>query len=247
MITDPPILKIRRSFPRPSPELIAAFAGTPTGFLVDCMDGRGAFDHGIKPLDGDNAEFVATAVTCHAGPNDNLAVFAALDVIVPGDAIVAAATTAHRDDRRSDLHHRRRRRQFHHHLHHWRPGPRDGQNGGAVAFVTDGLVRDTDGIRDVGLPTFSRGVTPNSCVRNGPGTVGLPITLGNVPVAAGDILVGDRDGVVVVPLAKADDVARRLVDVRAAEADMVAKVEGGMTAPDWLAELLASDRVESVD
>jgi 4-hydroxy-4-methyl-2-oxoglutarate aldolase len=229
MITDPPILKIRRSFPRPSPELIVAFAGTQTGFLVDCMDGRGAFDHGIKPLDGDNAEFVATAVTCHAGPNDNLAVFAALDVIAPGDAIVAAAdgftTTCIVGDLVLGM----------------------ARNGGAVAFVTDGLVRDTDGIRDVGLPTFSRGVTPNSCVRNGPGTVGLPITLGNVPVAAGDILVGDRDGVVVVPLAKAEDVARRLVDVRAAEADMVAKVEGGMTAPDWLADLLASDRVETVN
>ena len=59
MIEDPPLLKIRRSFPRPAPEIVATLEGTPTGFLVDCMDGRGALDHGIKgPLPGPSAYFM---------------------------------------------------------------------------------------------------------------------------------------------------------------------------------------------
>ena len=44
---------------------------------------------------------------------------------------------------------------------------------GAAGLVTDGMVRDEEGILVIGLPVFSRGVTPNSCVRNGPGTIGM--------------------------------------------------------------------------
>ena len=229
MIEDPPLLKMRRDFPRPEAGAVDALAGVATGHLVDCMDGRGALDHAIRPLDADNAAFAAVAVTCHTGPDDNLAIFAALDALRPGDAIVAAAdaftTSAIVGDLLLGM----------------------ARNAGAVAFVTDGLVRDTDGIRAVGLPTFSRGVTPNSCVRNGPGTVGLPVSLGNVPVHAGDIVVGDRDGVVVVPRADAARVAERLERVRAAEAEMEARVGAGLTLPEWLRELLGSERTQSLD
>ena len=67
MIEDPPLLTLRRNFPRPTPEALAALTGLPTGYLVDAQSGRGALDHRIKPLDGTagglNA-FCATAVTC---------------------------------------------------------------------------------------------------------------------------------------------------------------------------------------
>ena len=75
------------------------------------------------------------------------------------------------------------------------------KNRGVVAFVTDGFVRDIPGLRAVGLPCFAAGVTPNSPVRSGPGTVGLPTVVGGVAVGPGDIVVGDQDGVVVVPFA----------------------------------------------
>ena len=73
------------------------------------------------------------------------------------------------------------------------------RNRGAAGFVTDGLVRDLDDLETVGLPTFAMGVTPNSPQRRGPGSVGLPIVCGGVAIASGDMVVGDRDGVVVVP------------------------------------------------
>ena len=75
------------------------------------------------------------------------------------------------------------------------------RNRGAAGFVTDGLVRDLDDLETVGLPIFAMGVTPNSPQRRGPGSVGLPIVCGGVTVASGDVVVGDRDGVVVVPRA----------------------------------------------
>ena len=80
------------------------------------------------------------------------------------------------------------------------------KNKGVAAIVTDGMARDRDGIVAVGLPVFSRGITPNSCVKSGPGKVGLPIVCGGVAVEAGDVVLGDRDGVVVIPQAQLKDV-----------------------------------------
>ena len=90
MIKNPPLLTIRRNFPRPSEAVLRAIRNTPTGFIVDCMNGRGALDYRIKPLDNDNCTLAAPIVTCHPGPGDNLAVFAALEVAQPGDAIFIA-------------------------------------------------------------------------------------------------------------------------------------------------------------
>src|SRR5882672_8808239 len=93
MIEDPPLLTIRRKFPRPPAALVAALAGTPTGYLIDAMGGRGALDHTIKPLPGVPSamtRLAGVAVTCLAGPSDNLAVFAAIQVARPGDIIVCA-------------------------------------------------------------------------------------------------------------------------------------------------------------
>ncbi len=228
MITDPPVLRIRRGFERPSEAVLAGFAGVPTGFVVDCMGGRGCLDYRIKPLVPPSTVMVGTALTCHAGPADNLALFGALEAARKGDIILAATDAFMETAITGDL------------------VLGMARNRGVAGFVTDGLVRDLVGILDVGLPVYCAGLTANSPVRNGPGTVGLPVVLGGVAVASGDIVVADRDGVAIVPLAEAHAVLARLVDVKAAEASMDAKVKGGMELPDWMRALLASGRVEEV-
>ena len=65
-------------------------------------------------------------------------------------------------------------------------------------MVTDGAVRDLDGIAEAGLPVFAAAVTPNSPQKDGPGEINVPIACGGQVVHPGDILVGDGDGVVVV-------------------------------------------------
>jgi 4-hydroxy-4-methyl-2-oxoglutarate aldolase len=228
MITDPPLLKIRRGFSRPSEALLAAFAGVPTGYLVDAMGGRGCLDHRIKPLVVASSVMVGTAVTCHAGPADNLAVFGAIDAARGGDILVAATDAFTETAVTGDLLLGMAR------------------NRGVAGFVTDGMVRDIVGILAVALPVYCAGVTANSPARNGPGTVGLPVILGGVRIDAGDIVVGDRDGIVVVPLADAPAVLARLADVKAAEAALDAKVKAGLEIPDFIAALLKSGRVEEI-
>ena len=183
MIEDPPLLTVRRRFARPTRAQLDAFAGVPTGFVADAMNGRGALDARIKPIGRTPASFHGVAITCHAGPADNLALFGALAYGEPGDVMVCAtdgfAETAVTGDLLLGM----------------------ARNRGLAGFVTDGMVRDVPGIEAVGLPCFAAGVTPNSPARNGPGTVGMPVVVGGVAVGPGDVVVGDGDGIVVVPLA----------------------------------------------
>jgi pyruvate,water dikinase len=114
------------------------------------------------------------------------------------------------------------------------------KNCGAVGFVTDGCVRDLVGLRTVGLPAWAIGVTPNSPQRHRPGTIGFAIALAGHPVASGDIVVADLDGVVVVPQARIAEVLARLPQIRAAEARADAAVRDGARLPSFLAVDTAS-------
>ena len=229
MIEEPPILKVRRNFDRPNREQIDALSGTPTGFLVDAMDGRGALGPDVCPADPANAVFCGAALTCHPGPGEVLAVMAAVSESRAGDVIIAAADgyreTAVTGDLLVGMAHNR----------------------GVVGFVTDGCARDLAGIRESGLPCFHNGVTPNSPAASGPGTVGLPVTLSGVSVNSGDIVVADPDGVVIIPIAMADAVIERLDAVREAERALDARVRGGLTEFDHVKALMASGRVTIVD
>ena len=229
MITDPPILTIRRNFERPSIDLVEAFRGVPTGYLVDAMRGRGCLDHSIRPLLPEKASIHGVALTCHAGPADNLAVFGALEVAKKGDVIVACTDGFLKTSVTGDL----------------LLGM--AKNLGVAGFVTDGLVRDLTGLEAVGLPVYCAGLTANSPTRNGPGTVGMPIVIGDVTINPGDILVGDRDGVVVVPRTEAVAVLERLDGIKTAERALEAKVQAGLGVPDFIRAILDLDRTAYVD
>ncbi|MFN0184245.1 MAG: RraA family protein [Aquabacterium sp.] len=210
MIEDAPKVLLNDVARRPTPAQIAALTQVPTGFLVDALGGSGAMDYRVKAVVAEQSVFCGVALTCHAGPADNLAVFAALPRIQPGDVLVVACNSYTGCAVTGDLLLGMAR------------------NCGGLGFVTDGCVRDIPGIRSVGLPCFAVGVTPNSPAREGPGTVGFAVTLAGVAVASGDIVAGDQDGVVVVPYDRIDAVIARLVDVRAAEARLDAQVRGGL-------------------
>jgi 4-hydroxy-4-methyl-2-oxoglutarate aldolase len=228
MIQDPPLLTVKREWQRPDPALLARLAGAMTGHVVDAMDGGGAMSSAIKPVDPARAAFVGAALPCQTGPGDNLAVMGALAIAEAGDVIVAAADgfmgAAIIGDNVAWM----------------------ARNGGVVALVTDGVARDAAGIREIGVPLFAAGITPNSCARNGPGRVGLPVVCGGVAVEAGDVLVGDADGVVVVPRARLAEVVARLEQVLAAERGLQARIAGGLTHLEPVAALLKSDRVRYV-
>jgi 4-hydroxy-4-methyl-2-oxoglutarate aldolase len=228
VITDPPILKIRRHFPRPSPDLVAGFAGASTGHLVDAMGGKGALDWRVKPLAGIEPHFCGVALTCDAGPGDMLALFAALDAARPGDVVVAATDGYRQAAVIGDVFVGMAR------------------NCGVAAIVTDGAMRDVVAVRAAGLPVWCTGVSPNSPSRCGPGTVGLPIVMSGLTIASGDIVVGDDDGVVVIPADIAAQMLSKLADVRKAEATLEEQIKAGLRMLGGVASLITSDRTEEI-
>ncbi|MEQ8395791.1 4-hydroxy-4-methyl-2-oxoglutarate aldolase [Thalassobaculum sp.] len=227
-MAEPATLTIRRTFPRPSAAQLAPFQSAPTGWVVDALGRRGALPHWVRPI-SKVTRFVGVALTVRTRPVDNLAPYAALKFAVPGDVLIVAADGSDSASVMGDILLGMAR------------------NAGIVAAVTDGLVRDVAGIDQVGIPTFARGLSPNSPFKDGPGEIGLPITLGGVSVNAGDLLVGDIDGVVVVPFARIDAVGRELNAVADKEAQMERTVADGACQPGWLDTVLAGDGVRFVD
>lgn len=229
MLEEPPLLVVKKTIARPEAAKVAKLAGAQTGHICDAMNGRGAMEAAVKPVDTGNAAFVGVALTVETGPSDNLAILGALSVAKPGDVLVCAsdafASTAVVGDNVCML----------------------AKNGGLAAIVIDGMARDQVGIIEAGLPCFSRGITPNSCMKTGPGRIGFPIVAGGVTVTSGDIVLGDRDGVVVIPADMLDHVIARLDTVRTLEAEVQAKIKKGIKQLDKIAALMKSDKVHYAD
>ena len=220
MIHDPPALTIHRGFKRPSKKLIEKFRGAQTSHLADAMNGRGALNYRIKPLDESQSEFVGPALTAHSAPADIVGMFGAVHEAQPGDVLVIAndafTGTAVVGDLAIGMM----------------------KNKGIAAFVTDGLARDKAGILEFGMPVFCQGISPNSPGRTGLGVVGAPISLGDVFVKPGDIMIGDADAVVVVAQEEAEEVAQRLAEIQESEKIAVQRVADGATLPPSMADMI---------
>jgi 5-oxopent-3-ene-1,2,5-tricarboxylate decarboxylase/2-hydroxyhepta-2,4-diene-1,7-dioate isomerase len=99
---------------------------------------------------------------------------------------------------------------------------------GAAGVVTDGAVRDSAAVADIGLPTFAQGAHPSVLGRRHvPWEVDTAITCGGAAVQPGDVIVGDDDGVVVIPAHLLDEVARAAARQETQDAWVAARVAEG--------------------
>ena len=228
MAANPPVLTVRRNFPRPPEALVARFRDVPTGWVVDANGRRGALDYRIRPITR-AVRFAGVALTVHSRARDNLTPYAAIEYARPGDIMVVAADAYEEASVLGDI----------------LVGM--AKNKGIAALVTDGMVRDVEGLNAVGLPIFARGLSPNSPYKDGPGEIGLPVTLGGTTVNPGDLVVGDQDGIVVVAREAIVTVADALAEVGAKEARMDELVRKGATSGPWLAPALAEKGVRYLD
>jgi 4-hydroxy-4-methyl-2-oxoglutarate aldolase len=221
------VVSIKKNITRPDPDLVKKFIGVPTGYIIDVQGRRGAMDCGIRPM-FDAPAFVGTAVTVKTVPDDNLAPYLALDVLQEGDVLVIATNN-------------------------WIGSAVVGdlicgmfKNAGVVGVITDGAVRDVTGLSQVGVPIYARGLTANSPQKNGPGAVGFEVTIAGAIVRTGDLIVGDRDGIAVLPQEKIPEAIEGIKAVREKESKIEAAIADGMTKPEWIKDFLASDKVEYI-
>src|SRR4030095_141814 len=94
-------------------------------------------------------------------------------------------------------------------------------------IIVDGAIRDVEAITALGFPAYSRSVSAGGCDKDGPGEINVPISCGGTVVFPGDILVGDRDGVAVVPAAAAAEVLGLVQALIGREAKRGTESKGG--------------------
>jgi regulator of RNase E activity RraA len=200
-------------------ELLARFRGLGTGPVCDALGRFAAIDYQIKPLDP-QMELVGSALTVWTRPCDNIAIYKALEMAQPNDVLVIATNGYTTNSVSGEL------------------TTLVGRARGLAGMVIDGMVRDSREIIEIGLPVFARGLTPNSPFKDGPAKINVPVTCGGISVTPGDIVVGDADGVVVVPLESAEATLERVAAIHAKEAAIRAEIESGEIIPRNMARLL---------
>jgi regulator of RNase E activity RraA len=222
-----PGFRVRASFERVDPEVVDGFRAFETPSVSDLMNRLYTMDPGIRLLTPIDGPLVGCACTVKVFPGDNLMVHKSLDVAQPGDVIVVDAAGSTTNAALGDMISMKARHR------------------GVAGFVVDGLVRDLPGILGLGdVTVFARGVTPLGPLHRGPGEVGYPVSVGRIVVRPGDVIVGDENGVVVVPREVAPELLERLRDKHDAEASYAEAVSRGEFSNAWVDETLRAGGAE---
>jgi regulator of RNase E activity RraA len=197
-------------FHRLSPDVLAAWSGVEAAAVSDCLSRSQAMDGGIQPLDkGMSVLGQARTVRCTVG--DNSALHAALTMAEPGDVLVVDAGGFLGNAVWGGLMTQAARRR------------------GIAGLVIDGAVRDRAEISKSGFPCFARGVVPAGPHKNFGGEIDGPVACGGVPVAPGDLVVADGDGVTIVPLSQTGRVLAACHALKEKETRALAALEAGGT------------------
>jgi len=183
-----PAIDTSADFVRPDQGIVDRLAKLPAANIGDAMDRLGVADSAIQAV-WPGAKLAGPAFTVWTRPGDNKGIHAALQQARPGDVIVVAGGG---DASRALL------------------GELIGEraiNLGVAGFALDGAARDAEALGEIGMPVFARATSPAGPYKDGPFRLGTAVAFGGVPVLPGDVIVGDSDGVVVVPREQAAAVA----------------------------------------
>lgn len=170
--------------------IVNQFSEIPTTAVSDAMDGMNNMESSIKPLK-EVYKVVGRAFTVQMPVGDNSMILRAFNEAKPGDVIVV--------DAKGDT---------------YRAIAGDfmvsiAQTLGIQGIVVDGVIRDIVGIKALDFPVFCKGTTVAASAKSGGGKVQVPISCGGVTVHPGDLIVGDADGVVVIPQEKEEEILKK--------------------------------------
>jgi regulator of RNase E activity RraA len=171
-----------------------------TTALADVLERRQVMDIGIRALWSPAPRIAGPAFTVRCPPGDNLMLHAAIYRAEPGSVIVVESGD----------------------LDYALAGGNVcavAQRNGIAGFVLDGLIRDIGEVREMGFPVFARGVIPIPGGKAAALPLNVPIRCGGVAVTAGDLVVADEDGIVVLP--------------SGSQAELIAAVEPAAPLDEW--------------
>ena len=191
------------------------FLDIPVANVSDCMARMTAGGATLRPMH-DGASMAGPAFTVKTRPGDNLMIHKALSLASAGDVIVV--------DGGGDLTNALigeimagKARQF-----------------GLAGIVIHGSVRDARAIRSGSFPVFAAGVTHRGPYKDGPGEINVPIAIDGMVIEPGDLILGDDDGVLCVPLDSVESLHAAARERMALEARMVAEIQAGTEDTSWV-------------
>lgn len=213
----------------PSKELIEKFSRLPAANVADTMGRLCAMHSDIKLMSKPSKIMCGPALTVKARPGDNLMIHAALDISQPGDIIVVS----NEGDRSQAL-------------------MGEIMTEYAASFlklggiVLDGPMRDIDSIGKMDFPFYASGTTPGGPYKEGPGEVNVPIACGRISVNPGDIILGDQDGVIVIPREDSEGIYEQALKLSEGDHAKVVAAKFGKNNRDWVKKTLEKKSVDFI-
>jgi 4-hydroxy-4-methyl-2-oxoglutarate aldolase len=183
--------------------------------VYEAQGAKGALDGGIKPIDPDS-RLVGPALTVDTRPADNLMLHYALLKARPGDVLVVDAKGFLEAGPWGDV------------------LTAAAMKAGVAGLVIHGAVRDANMIVQTGFPVFCRGLSIKGTGKHQPGRLNVPVCIGDALIRPGDVIVGDRDGVVVVARDEVDAVIASAEAREAKEAEQRSAIERGVSTAELL-------------
>jgi 4-hydroxy-4-methyl-2-oxoglutarate aldolase len=206
-------------FERVTPEQVERAKAYQAAILCDVAGRRGTLDSRIQALNP-NMRVVGPAFTAEVRPGDNLMFHVALAIAKPGDVIVVDGKADTTCALFGEL------------------MVTQAAAAGLGGFVVDAASRDTDTLANGRFPVFAAGRNPCGPTKSIPGTLGKPVSVGGVSVSPGDLIVGDIDGVVVIPRAQVDAVLNAAANKVEAEKVRLQEIARGDLVSPWLDDAL---------
>ena len=194
--------------------LLAAYRALSTPLIGDTM-GKMSGILGLRPFHG-ATRLVGSAFTVKTRPGDNLWIHKALDAAAPGDVLVIDGSGVIERALVGEL-----MCSF-------------AASRGIAGVVVNGAVRDIAYFRNSGFPCFAVGNTHRGPFRDGPGRLQAPVSIGGEVVSPGDLIVGDEDGIIVIPASEAAEILTRSQALAAKEEGDKAAIRAGTWDRSWL-------------
>ncbi|EAR68643.1 hypothetical protein B14911_03634 [Bacillus sp. NRRL B-14911] len=165
-------------------------------------------------------KLIGTAVTVKTRPGDNLLVHKAIDLAEPGDVIVvdAGGDTTNAIVGEIML--------------------RIAKRNGITGFIIDGAIRDTKAFAEGDFPVYAVGVTHRGPYKDGPGEINVPISIDGMCVNPGDLIIGDEDGIAVIPQENAEELLYKVKAQEVKESEIFESIENGTIDRSWIDETL---------
>lgn len=215
--------KIKTEIERPDEQTIHLASGYSSATLLEASGKKGALPSGIKPLSS-RMKICGPAITVSSPPRDNIMLHEAIIAARHGDVLVVEVSGEYEAGYWGDI------------MTH------AAVQKGIQGLVIDGCARDGNDIREMGFPVFSRGLCIQGTGKSGGGTINHPIQIGEVPIYPGDLVVGDGDGVVVIPQTEISLVLRMAQKREEDEKRVREQIQQGKTTMEiygWKSELLS--------